>query len=345
MKRRNLLAAAALAPFVEGRAHTALAGKTAIVVGTAAAGAVAVSRLAQAGIHTVVLEHGRPDAHERFEQPRRSEWDMVYPPGLYDEMNWSRARSMTRRPEAVGTVTEIRDASGRFAVRTTRETLTADFLFLAAGTVATTSLLVTAKARGWLPRLRDEVGKGFGTNGAFAVAWLNARKETARVVDDANKFAPAAITGEAVPVPTWMKNSTAHLIVSVTPERGEIRYDAASGTGKVYWPYGPMETAGEKAGRDLATRLWWQAEGKQGNLLRGVPSYDRAAGLGASHTWHPLGGMVMGQSTDHSGQSLDYPNLYCLDGSVLPGSTCLANPALTVAANAERIMDHFLAVP
>jgi cholesterol oxidase len=44
--------------------------------------------------------------------------------------------------------------------------LACDYLFLAAGTVHTNSLLVTARAKGWLPRLRASVGKGFGNNGS-----------------------------------------------------------------------------------------------------------------------------------------------------------------------------------
>jgi cholesterol oxidase len=131
--------------------------------------------------------------------------------------------------------------------------------------------------------------------------------------------------------------------VSVTPERGEVRYDAATGAGRVVWPYGVMETKAEKAGRDLATRLWWETEGRHGRLLRGLPDYSRARGLGAANTWHPLGGMAMGHNTDLGGRSLDYHNLYCVDGSLLPGTACLAHPALTITANAERVMDSFIA--
>jgi cholesterol oxidase len=106
-----------------------------------------------------------------------------------------------------------------------------------------------------------------------------------------------------------------------------------------------MGTTGEKAARDLVTRLWWRTEGSKGFLFNGLPDYDRGtgSGLGSANTWHPLGGMVMGKATDFSGRSVDYPNLYCVDGSALPGSTCLSNPSLTITANAERCMDRFIA--
>jgi len=260
-------------------------------------------------------------------------------------------------------VTEIREVSGLFEVRCKQineygdvlstRTFVADYLFMAAGTVYTNSLLVTARARGWLPRLRAEVGKGFGNNGDFLIARLNLRKDVGfaqggpgnlRFFDEANPYAPAEMAWEAAPVPLWAGRTTAHLILSITPERGEIRYDSATGTGKVYWPYGVMETKADKAGRDLATRLWWQTEGRYGYLFNGLPDYDRNTGhgLGSANTWHPLGGMIMGRATDFGGQSLDYPNLYCIDGSLLPGSACLANPSLTITANAERCMDLFL---
>jgi cholesterol oxidase len=41
---------------------------------------------------------------------------------------------------------------------------------------------------------------------------------------------------EAAPIPSWIGRTTAHLVTSVAPERGEIRYDAVTGAGKVSWP-------------------------------------------------------------------------------------------------------------
>ncbi|BBH67454.1 cholesterol oxidase [Actinoplanes sp. OR16] len=240
------------------------------------------------------------------------------------------------------------------AVLATR-TFPCDYLFLAAGSLNTTSLLLTSRARGGLPRLTStEVGKGWGNNGDFLVARLNLRKTVGsaqggpgnvRFYDDSNPYARAAMAWEAAPIPSWLPNTTAHLITSIASERGEIRYDAATGAGKVYWPYAEMETSADKAGRDLATRLWWATEGSKGSLLTGLPSYDRntGMGLGSRNTYHPLGGLVMGKATDFSGKVSGYENLYCVDGALLPGSAALANPALTITANAERCLDLFLA--
>lgn len=356
MKRRNLIAAgagAALAPLLSGRAQAALAGKSAIVIGSGPGGDVAAYRLGQAGIQTTVLGRGQR-SEAVASQPRRTEWEMVFPSQIpytdMDSVYFPRARSggnYLKRAIATGNVavhpqqevTEIREVSGAFEVVGTRA-FTADFLFMAMGTLQSTSLLVTAKAKGGLPRLGPDVGKGFGTNGAVLMVRLNQRRDPGpvRFFDDRNPYAPAAVTASPVPAPDWMGRASAHLILTVTSERGEIRYDSASGAGKVYWPYAPMQTKGDKAARDLATRLWWETSGSKGRLLEGVPSYD----FGAGKVWHPLGGMVMGKATDFDGRSVDYPNLYCVDGSALPGSTALGDPALTITANAERIMDRFL---
>jgi cholesterol oxidase len=311
-------------------------------------------------------------------QPRKLEWDKVYgtnlPYEVMDQTYWPRARQNLTGSvdqnylawaaatgnvtiQALHEVTEIHAAGSGFRlvcqqINDAGETLAtkefqADFLFLAAGAVYTNSLLVTARAKGWLPNLRSSVGKGFGNNGDFLVARLNSRSAGSpeRVIDSANPFALAAIAAAPAAVPGWEGNATAHLVTSMAPERGEVRYDAATDTGKVFWPYGAMETKGEKAGRDLVTRQWWQDAGSKGHLLADLPAFDRSVGhgLGSDSTWSPLGGMVMGESTDFSGKSLDYSNLYCVDGSVLPGTACLANPSLTITANAERCLDDFVA--
>ncbi|MEV4282288.1 GMC family oxidoreductase N-terminal domain-containing protein [Actinoplanes xinjiangensis] len=264
-------------------------------------------------------------------------------------------------------VTEIREVSGsttfEVACRQIDDTgsvlsnpvFAADYVFLAAGSLGSTSLLLRSRAQGRLPRLTGtEVGKGWGNNGDFLVARLNLRKRVGtaqggpgnvRFYDDSNPYAKAAMAWEAAPIPSWLPGTSAHLITSLAPERGEIRYDAATGTGKVHWPYGEMETSSDRAGRDLATRLWWATEGSKGSLLTGLPSYDRntGMGLGSRNTYHPLGGLVMGKATDFGGKVAGYQNLFCVDGALLPGTACLANPALTITANAERCLDLFLA--
>ena len=68
--------------------------------------------------------------------------------------------------------------------------------------------------------------------------------------------------------------------------------------------------------------------------------------LGRVITVHPLGGCPMATSrqlgvVDGWGQSFDHPGLYVADGSVMPGPVG-PNPALTIAAFADRLSEHLL---
>jgi cholesterol oxidase len=63
-------------------------------------------------------------------------------------------------------------------------------------------------------------------------------------------------------------------------------------------------------------------------------------------TVHPLGGCPMGRHqqegvVDEWGQAFNYPGLYVADGSAMPGPVG-ANPALTIAAFANRMSEHIL---
>lgn len=63
-------------------------------------------------------------------------------------------------------------------------------------------------------------------------------------------------------------------------------------------------------------------------------------------TVHPLGGCPMGRNVeegvvDSFGNVFGHPGLYIADGSVMPGPVG-ANPSLTIAAMADRMVDHML---
>jgi len=61
-------------------------------------------------------------------------------------------------------------------------------------------------------------------------------------------------------------------------------------------------------------------------------------------TLHPLGGCPIGVTpqtgvVDHLGLVFGYPNLYVVDGAILPSSIG-RNPSHTIAALAERVASH-----
>jgi cholesterol oxidase len=62
-----------------------------------------------------------------------------------------------------------------------------------------------------------------------------------------------------------------------------------------------------------------------------------------SYTFHPLGGAVLGRACDGFGRLAGYRGLYVSDAALIPGSTAACNPALTVAALAERCLDDVVA--
>ena len=49
------------------------------------------------------------------------------------------------------------------------------------------------------------------------------------------------------------------------------------------------------------------------------------------------------KACDFDGRVERYPGLYVVDGALIEGATGLANPSFTIAALAERSMDHILA--
>jgi cholesterol oxidase len=51
----------------------------------------------------------------------------------------------------------------------------------------------------------------------------------------------------------------------------------------------------------------------------------------------------MGTVCDLEGRVAGHPNLYVVDGALLPGSSTCTNPALTIAAIAERSLERIIA--
>ena len=221
-----------------------------------------------------------------------------------------------------------------------RRTLTADRLVLAAGSVGTSELLVRAKASGSLRRLNGHVGRGWGTNGDVALA------RGATGIPATGQGAPCAslirTTAHGMPVvlESWfvpglpVETATlASLGMVMDPTRGRFRA-GPGGPVTLHWPRNGNDRAREGA-QSVNHLIVKRAESNM--------EYDfigRAAS--ASFTAHPLGGAVLGAVTDGYGRVHGYDDLLVVDGAAVPGSTATANPALTIAALAERAMDNYL---
>ena len=59
-------------------------------------------------------------------------------------------------------------------------------------------------------------------------------------------------------------------------------------------------------------------------------------------TGQQLGGAAMGEACDSFGRLNNQEHLYVVDGSLIPGSSNCMNPALTIAAVAERAMENII---
>ncbi|MEV0466022.1 GMC family oxidoreductase [Nocardia tengchongensis] len=253
--------------------------------------------------------------------------------------------------ETLHEVTEIERASdGRWVVHVNRtdtagtvlenKILTTNALVLAAGSLNTTRLLVRAAAKGQIPDLPDELGRGWGTNADRIYVWTAPTEEFGLaqggpvVYGSLNWDDPDGahtVIQASIPPLSVDAHSTMMVGYGVSSGRGEFRYDPATDAATLHWP----------ANGDSAI---------QDNHIG--PAVDRIAGpsstlldtnLAFPSTWHPLGGASMGTVCDLDGRVLGHPGLYVLDGALMPGNTAACNPSMTIAALAERALDRLVA--
>ncbi|WP_329282104.1 GMC oxidoreductase [Streptomyces sp. NBC_01451] len=212
--------------------------------------------------------------------------------------------------------------------------ITADAVFLNAGSPGTTRLLVKSRAKGLVPDLPDAVGTGWGNNGDRIWAWINpsgdagTRQGGPACVGGQDPDSPVPLTVVHAGSPIQTPGVTALTVVGfgVVDGAGTWAYDADKDDAVLTWP----------ADADAALQQLIAAR------MRGIA----AAGGGfmidtnaaKPSTWHPLGGVPMGEAVDLTGRVLGHKGLYVLDGSRIPGSTGACNPSMTIAALAEHSM-------
>ncbi|MDR7278025.1 GMC oxidoreductase [Catenuloplanes atrovinosus] len=284
---------------------------------------------------------------------------------------WAEASGLAEvRPLHVVTDVAASSSTGRYAVRARHITadgdlveelvLTADALILAAGAMGTTRLLVRARDTGALPRLNDQVGLHWGNNGLrlylralipeptgayqggpTSVAIMR-WSDPARATTVEFGPAPFPVETHAMPVPG----------IGLCEPAGRFTYRPLTDEVRLTWP-STADAVAQASIRDTLRTLvaGTPSPGPQPPLtgiavLDGLLSAAAAAPYGLldmnalePYTFHPLGGAVLDRACDLYGRVHDHPGLYVLDASLIPGSTAACNPALTVAALAERCLD------
>ncbi|MCX4509550.1 GMC oxidoreductase [Streptomyces sp. NBC_01619] len=254
-----------------------------------------------------------------------------------------RARAVRRQPDGTYVVTADRiDTTGK--VVATRD-IGCTRLFLGAGSLGTTELLLRARESGTLPDLSEHIGKGWGTNGNVMTARANhlwdtvgANQATMPVmgIDDRSNTANP-VFAEIAPLPMGFEHwISLYLAITRNPERGTFTYDAATDSARLDW-----SQAQSQVSVNAAKKLFDRINLRNATIYR----YDLFGGnktFADDFTYHPLGGCVLGRATDDYGRVRGAPGVYVTDGALIPGSIGV-NPFVTITALAERNMARVLA--
>ena len=230
------------------------------------------------------------------------------------------------------------------------QSITCRSLFLGAGSMGTSALLVRAKARGTLSRLNDAIGQGWANNGdTFAtrsgLPTTNPGQggpAGAVIQHFDNPFGPVSI----ISYPEWdaPEGTLTSLGMGRPQQMGSFSYNAATDAIQLTWQ---ADAPGNKQVLDAMDYTYKQLDDKNvtsyqhhfaGSFFM-KPQTHALAGM----TAHPLGGAVMGKACDLYGRVKGYQGLYVVDGAFIPGSAACCNPSFTIAAFAERCLDTIVA--
>jgi cholesterol oxidase len=216
-------------------------------------------------------------------------------------------------------------------------------LFLCAGSIGTSELLVKSRDRGDLPDLNRAVGTQWGPNSDLFVARDNPTSISTgatQCILPSSAFYTRDAAGKPVfsmiiPLPIGVETHVSwNIVMTDSPEAGHFVYDSVADDVELIWKDGQQDPA-IKSSRDIFDKIN-MAVGSTYNegLFGGRPFGDRS-------TYHPVGGCPLGTATDDYGRIPHYPGLYVMDGSLLPIGIG-ANPSLTITALSERNIERIL---
>lgn len=214
-------------------------------------------------------------------------------------------------------------------------------LFLCAGSMGTTQLLVKCKGNGSLPDLNDEVGMHWGNNGNLmtgrnfigsATGVSQSTIPTSGVDNWEDALNP--FFAEISPLPMNLEAwTTLYLVINRLKKTGNFYFDKTTNSVKLNWDATHTDEMISNAMKFIDKM----------NAVNGgtLASLLFNSGIGEDICYHPLGGCVIGKATDNYGRLRGMKNLYVIDGSLIPG-TIGVNPFLTITALAEYCMEHII---
>lgn len=205
-------------------------------------------------------------------------------------------------------------------------------LFMAAGSVHTTRLLLKAKAVGDVRNLGDGIGEEWGGNGDELMGRRGTTQSTGPIqggppsiaaFDLENPYKPTGFMHS--PSSVNQEFTQLQMGMCIPDETSRATYSRLTDTIKFNW---------SRDANDLSHQALLHTMEKMISVSGG-----EIVDVGALGTWHPLGGVAMGVACNESGAVYGAPGLFVVDGAAIPGSSGAANPSLTIAANAERMME------
>lgn len=228
--------------------------------------------------------------------------------------------------------------------RVSSRTATYDRVVLAAGSVGTARILRRALALGTLRGLSSAIGQGWGPNGNLMVARYLGFTATGSQAScmpamgiDAWDDGPGSVFAEIAPLPIGVETFTSnYLAVTNNPNLGSFGWDSAKGALTLDWDE-EKAAPGVAAAKSVMDRL---NQVHRTTYRRDL--FEDGKIFADYFSYHPLGGAVLGEATDLSGELKGAPGLFVMDGSLVPGRIGV-NPFVTITALAERNMDRLLA--
>ena len=238
-----------------------------------------------------------------------------------------------------------------------KKIITCKKLFLNGGSLGTTQLLLASQAKGNLNSFDDSLGEYWGNNGNIMTGrnMVNTLFNRVEKGPDEENFAPGtgtkqstipvsgvdnwkdkknAFFAEISPLPMGMEVYTAlYLVINKVPTPGRISYNSKTDKIDIHWEKENYQHTIDNA-KHFVNRMIKANGGTPSGLL-----WDK--GFGAEICYHPLGGAVLGKTTDLFGRVKGYNNLYITDGALVPASIGV-NPFLTITALAEYCMEDIV---
>ncbi len=249
---------------------------------------------------------------------------------------------------------DVIDTSGETVAQ---KVITCKKLFLNGGSLGTTQLLLASQAKSQLDNFDDSLGNYWGNNGNIMTGrnMVNTLFNRVEKGPDEGNFAPGtgtkqstipvagvdnwndkdnAFFAEISPLPMGMEVYTAlYLVINKVPTPGRISYDKSTDKIDIHWEKENYQHTIDNA-KHFVNKMIKANGGTPSGLL-----WDK--GFGAEICYHPLGGAVLGKTTDLFGRVKGYDNLYVTDGALVPASIGV-NPFLTITALAEYCMEEIV---